>query len=100
MAMVRQLKFGARPGQSSVMDGTLLLTPGESIDVSLPTQYDSLKQFLELKHPVGGYKKMMVRVYQVFFDDGTKWDLGNYYIPDSSQPSGFRMVGPEAKGVR
>ncbi|HSE18699.1 MAG TPA: hypothetical protein VLB46_16705 [Pyrinomonadaceae bacterium] len=94
-AMVRQLRFGQHPNKSNPQDGTLLLKPGDSLDVSLPTQYESLKKFLEVKQPVTTFKKMMIRVYLVFFEDGSKWDLGNYYVPDPSTPSGFRMVEPQ-----
>ncbi|HEU4714367.1 MAG TPA: hypothetical protein VFS76_22565 [Pyrinomonadaceae bacterium] len=96
--MVRQLRFGQRPDLSNASDGVLFLKHGDSLSISLPTQYESLKQFLETKQPVSRLRKMMIRVYLVIFEDGTKWDLGNYYVPDSSKPSGFRMIGPEMKG--
>jgi hypothetical protein len=60
----------------------------------MPSRYGSLKKFLEIKQPISSIRKMMIRVYLVFFEDGTKWDLGNYYTPDQDRPTGFRMIDP------
>ncbi len=91
-AMVRPLIFGVWPNHPTPKDVPISLKPGESIDISMPAKYQSLKRFLETRGPVTRINKVMIMVFVVFFDDGTKWDLGNFYIPDSSRPTGFRMV--------
>lgn len=90
-AMVRQFRFGRRADHPDLAPD-ISLKPGDSIDVSLASQYDSLKNFLEVARPVTSYNTAMIRVYLVFFEDGSKWDLGNFYVPDSTRPSGFRKV--------
>jgi hypothetical protein len=99
-AMVRQLRFGQRPLNPNPRDGVLSLKPGDSLDVSMQTQYESLKKFIEMKQPIGRVNKTMIRIYLVFFDDGTKWDLGNFYVPDSGQPTGFRRIDPPPGLIR
>ena len=95
--MVRQLRFGLRPGrQDQSNSAPISLKPGEHIDVLMNEQYATLKTFLERMQPVKSLDSLMIRVYLVFFDDGTKWDLGNFYVPDTAKPSGFRMVDAPA----
>ena len=99
-AMVRPLMFGTWPGHPTPKDTTLSLKPGDSIDVSMPGQYQSLKKFLETKKSMTSINKLTITVFVVFFDDGTKWGLGNFYVPDSSRPTGFRMVDPPSGIIR
>lgn len=99
-AMVRPLMFGVWPGHPTPKDVAISLKPGDSIDVSIPAQYESLKKFLETRGPVTRINKVMIMVFVVFFDDGTKWGLGNFFVPDSSRPTGYRMVDPPPGIIR
>lgn len=92
--VLRPLRFGQWPGRPNPAYSPLLLKPTETIDVSIGTEYAGLKKVLESRRPVSSIKKLTVRVYAVIFEDGTKWDLGNYFTPDSSKPSGYRMIEP------
>lgn len=91
-AMVRPLMFGVWPDHPTPKDVPISLKPGESIDVAMSAQYQSLKKFLETRGPLARINKLTIVAFVVFFDDGTKWGLGNYFVPDSSSPTGFRMV--------
>jgi hypothetical protein len=70
----------------------LLLKPNETIDVSLEDQYAALKAFLESRQPIARIKKVKVAVYVLFFDDGTRWDLGVYSKPDPTSPTGYSKI--------
>ena len=91
-AMVRQLRFGRRPDRPDPTSESMLLKPNDSFEVSLPTQYESLKRFIEKKKQIKNINKAAVSVYIVLFEDGMKWDVGNFYAPDATEPSGFRKI--------
>jgi hypothetical protein len=91
-AMVRQLRFGRRSDGVGPPSETLFLKPGDSFEVSIPGQYESLKKFIEMKKQIKNIDKVTISAYLVFFDDGMKWDVGNFYLPDPTQPFGFRKI--------
>lgn len=98
--MVRQLRFGKRTegSGSGPANQPLLLKPGDLLDVSIPAQYQSLKKFIEMKKQVKSINKVTISVYLVLFEDGMKWDVGNFYLPDASEPFGFRKI-PAPVGI-
>jgi hypothetical protein len=95
--MLRPLRFGRWPNRPNDLVAPLLLKPGETIDVAIASQYDSLKKFLESKQPINKIQKLMLRVYAVIFEDGTKWDMGTYYKPDLNTPSGYSRMESAAR---
>lgn len=91
-SMVRQLRFGRKPNQPNLTNDEMLLKPGDFVNFSISTQYESLKKFIEAKKQLKNIDKVVVSVYLVIFDNGMKWDVGNFYVPDSTEPSGFRRI--------
>lgn len=92
--MVQQFRFGQHPNSPNSTNTPIMVKPHDAIDVSIPTgRYRSIKQFIETQ-PQVRVDRVMVKVYIVFFDDGTKWDNGDFYTPDPTQRSGFRKTDP------
>lgn len=92
LPMLRPLQFGHWPGRSVATRTPLLLKPNETLNVSLEGQYAALKSFLESRQPIGTIKKVKVAVYVLFFEDGTRWDLGVYSKPDPTSPTGYSRI--------
>jgi len=93
--MIQQFRFGQQPNSPNFTNSPILVRPHEVINVSIPAgKYRSIKQFIETTQPRIRVDRVMVRVYVVFFDDGTKWDGGDFYLPDPTQRSGFRKIDP------
>lgn len=90
--MLRPLRFGQWPARPDPAMAPLSLKPGETIEISLGHQYASLKRFLESRQSISTIKNLMVRVFVVIFDDGTKWGGGDYYKPDPGKPSGYSKI--------
>lgn len=99
--MVQQFRFGQQPGSPNLTNPSVLITPGEAIDVSIPaTKYQSIKQFIDTTQPQRKVASVMVKVYLVLFEDGTKWDGGQFYLPDSTERFGFRKIDPPPGIIR
>jgi len=99
--MVQQLRFGQQANGPNSTSAPILIKPDDVIDVSIPVgKYRSIKQFIDTTQPERRVDSVMIKVYVVFFDDGTKWDDGEFYLPDPTQRSGFRKTDPPPGLIR
>jgi hypothetical protein len=93
--LVQQFRYGQLPNRVASTGSPILLKPGDAIDVSLSAaKYQSIKQFIDSTQPLRKVDNVMIKVYLVFFEDGTKWDGGEFYVSDTAQPSGYRKIEP------
>ena len=89
--MMHPLFLGQRPDfKSSIYRPPLHLQPNETIEISLEKEYAGIKTLIELKHPsVDVINKLVIRVGDMMFEDGTLYSGGFFYRrnpdPDSRQ---------------
>jgi hypothetical protein len=72
-------KFGGTP---------LNFLPGESMEVPLAPEYNSIKTSLGRRLPLENVSNVLVRLHQVMFDDETLWSSGNLYRRNPD-PNGY-----------
>lgn len=88
--MMHQLFIGRAPelGSTSLRE-PLHLRPNESVTISLEPEYADIERFIELRQPpIGAISKVVVRLGEVGFEDGTRYSAGNFFRrnPDQSSP--------------
>lgn len=93
--MMHQLHLGRRPGAGArSKNDPLLIEPNATFEVPLAAEYPEIKKLIELRHPsVEDVDKIVVRLGEVMFDDGTLYSGGGFFRQEPD-PSG------EAKWVR
>jgi hypothetical protein len=88
--MQQQLSFGRHPFYGELTDPQpLSLQPNESLDVALASEFDSIKKMVERRHaPIGSISKILIRLKDVGFDDGTVYAAGAFFKknPDPTSP--------------
>lgn len=73
----------------------LSLQPNESLDVSLASEFDSIKRMIERRHsPIGSISKILIRLSDVGFDDGTIYAAGAFFKknPDTNSPNKWIQI--------
>lgn len=63
----------------------LIVKPGESLSVSLSDEYKAFGETLDKYYGADSLTTITVVLGQVHFDDGTMWDLGEFYRPDAER---------------
>ena len=72
--MVHQFRYGRQANSANSPNAPILIKPDDVIDVSIPAgKYRFIKQFIDTTQPERRVDSVMIKVYLVFFDDGTKW---------------------------
>lgn len=84
----RQITLGQDP-ENKLDTPPLQLLPGKSMEIKLDTEYNGIKTLLTRRLPIDNVTKIMVRLHQVMFDDGTLWSAGTLYRrnPNQSEPN-------------
>ncbi len=94
--MQQQLLLGRHPVYGRPTDPQpLALQPNESLDVSLVSEFDSIKRMIERRHsPIAYISKIRISLQDVGFDDGTVYAAGSFYKrnPDASSPSKWLKI--------
>lgn len=89
--MQQQLSLGRHPVYGKpTHPQPLTLRPNESLDVSLAPEFDSIKRMIERRHsPIGSISKILIRLQDVGFDDGTIYAAGALFKanPDVNSPN-------------
>ncbi|HEX8747940.1 MAG TPA: hypothetical protein VF717_12130 [Pyrinomonadaceae bacterium] len=63
----------------------LSLKPGEAINVPLSREYEQFGQTVEKYYGADAVSTIAIVLGQVHFEDGTMWDLGETYRPNTEQ---------------
>jgi len=97
--MVYQMKvgLGLNPTDNEVKHTKpLLIPPGESFIYTLSPQHlKGIKDFLALGNfRLGDLNRVEVLSDYSVFEDGTKWDHGHFYRPNSSALNGYERITP------
>lgn len=90
--MVRDFRFGRRPGEPNPTSEPLLLEPEKTIHISLAEQYTGIKSFLERRQSIRTHKTLKIRPFAIYFEDGTQWSGGDFYRPDPSAPGRYFKI--------
>lgn len=64
---------------------TISLKPGETLSVPLSREYEQFRETVEKYYGADAVSTLTIVLGQVHFDDGTMWDLGENYRPDTEQ---------------
>jgi len=94
--MMHQLLIGQHPdARSTLKNPPLFLKPNESIEISLEAEYSAIKRLIELRQtPVENISKLVIRLGDVTFADGTVYSGGNIFKrnPDPNSPRKWVQV--------
>jgi len=71
----------------------LNLGPGHEMTISLSDHADGIKDFIEEREPFSHITSCYIHLEMSYFDDGMKWMLGSYWVPDTNRP-GSQMALP------
>jgi hypothetical protein len=76
-----QLLLGRHPVYGAPKNQLPLnLKPGESLEVLLAPEFDRIKKMIESRHsPIGFINKILIRLQDVGFDDGTVYAAGAFF---------------------
>jgi hypothetical protein len=92
-----QIYFGRHPIYKSDERPEIRILPGDSIEVSLASEYERIKRMIELakrtpeqmKRPISYISKTVIGINEVAFDDGTLYSGGRMHVrnpdPDGRQ---------------
>lgn len=94
--MMHQLFFGQRPDFiSSLKNPPLYIKPNETLEISLESEYNSIKGLIELKHPsIENINKIVIRTGSMMFEDGTLYSSGAFLKrnPDPDSPQKWVLI--------
>ncbi len=97
--MMHQIFAGQRPDFKSTLNNPpLYLKPGETMEISLKSEYNDIKKHIEMRHPsVENINKLVVRTGDVVFEDGTLYSVGSFFKrnPDPNNPRKWVKVTEE-----
>lgn len=96
--MQEQYLLGRHPVYGKLGDPQPLnLKPEESFEVSLGTEFDRIKRMIERRHsPIASISKILIRLQDVGFDDGTVYAAGAFFKknPDENSPRKWIQIDP------
>jgi hypothetical protein len=74
----------------------LELKPGEEIELSLESHFDSIKTLIQSRHRLDEVNNVDIEVSEVMFDDGTLYSGDNIWKPnpDTTSPPKWLKIGP------
>jgi hypothetical protein len=92
----KQLLLGRHPVYGKpTSPPPLNLMSGESLEVSLAMEFESIKKMIERRHsPIGSISKILIRLSDVGFEDGTIYAAGEFYKrnPDANSSSKWLKI--------
>lgn len=77
---------------------SLYTQPRGVVTIALGPEYSDIKQGIEQRQPVSTIHSVWIRIYQVYFKDGTGWN-GGYERPDPNDPTAY-IRGADPKDFR
>lgn len=97
--MMHQIFLGQREDFKFTLDNPpLYLQPNGSTDISLASRHDAIKRFIETrKSPIENINKIVIRVGEVMFEDGTLYTGGGLFRrnPDSNSSEKWIQIPNE-----
>lgn len=88
------VEFGQRPGSKfRQRSESLLLNPEDTLDITLDTHYDRVKNFVELRHPIKDIHEAEIEIGFIIFSDTSAWAAGSFYQQDPNDPDHYINVG-------
>jgi hypothetical protein len=94
--MQRQLFLGQHPAPKRPSPRPpVRILPGESLEVSLASEFDGIKRMIERRNPsINNISQILIRLNEVAFEDGTLYSGGNIYRlnPDPNGPKWLKVV--------
>jgi hypothetical protein len=92
--MQQQLSFGRHPFYGEPTDPQpLSLQPNESLAVSLSSEFESIKKMIERRHAsINSISKILIRLKDVGFDDGTVYAAGSFFRKNSDPSSPNKSI--------
>ena len=72
----------------------LSVPPRTTFTVMLEPDYKAIMQAVEITAPGTRVNSVWIRVSQVFFSDGSRWN-GRFEVPDPSDPHGYIRAADE-----
>jgi hypothetical protein len=73
---------------------TLAFGGGEQMTISLNNYSESAKAFIEQRQPFSGITSCYLHLEMIYFDDGMKWTLGSYFLPDPKWRGSQKALAP------
>ena len=87
------IKLGIRPDLPPSGDSkSLLLMPGEKLDIPVSDRYDKVESFIRRRHPMKQIHKAQVEIGFIIFEGGTAW-AGEFLQPDPAKAGRYIPVG-------
>jgi len=93
-AMIHRIHFGRNPESSKATGEPLVLRPKGTLNILVGTEYERIKLFIESRQPITTLNTLMIIPNVIFFDDGTMWSPGSYFMPDPANPGRHKKLTP------
>lgn len=92
--MMHQLFFGQRSDFTATLSNRpLRLEPNGEIEVPLDSEFNSIKKLVEHRQgPVENISKLVIRIGEVMFEDGTLYSGGGIFKPNSDASSPHKWL--------
>lgn len=96
--MAYQFTLGQRTGPNGNFLGNpstpLFLIKNEEMNFRLPDDdYQRIDKFLATRgYSVASITTVRLRIYQIYFSDGSMWVTGATFLPDPTSPKGYRKI--------
>lgn len=82
------------PPEPATVDVADIIAPDEIVDVVLADdEYERLRTFLDKDNYPKSIKGVDLTIYQVIFDDNTKWVVGSLFRRDPNNPYEWHFIG-------
>lgn len=91
---------GVRPGVQSgstnegMPPSSVLIEPGQSVTISFAANYDGFKTKVEAQQSISTIHRCRMS-FSVFFADGTRWIVDQYYRPEPAHPGRYAPMSFE-----
>lgn len=88
--MAFPLSYGFSPAASVKNKKVDAIKPEEDFELTLDDKkLESLKEFIEKRHPLDSLSEIDLRIVFILFDDGTGWSSGSMMRPDPNNSNKF-----------
>ena len=68
--------------------------PRGEVSIAFGPEYPAMKKFIDQRQPMTTVHSVWVRILQVYFSDGTRWN-GEYQRPDPNDQAGYIAADPK-----
>lgn len=88
------------PPEPSSVEVANIIAPGEIFDVVLADdEYERLRTFLDRTNYPKSIKDVELKIYEVIFNDNTKWTAGSLFRRDPNNPDEWHFIGLSSGAV-